>query len=644
MSQILSEALSMPEDTYHRSRLLTSLIDAFAVVGDLPTVTSIVDTVVAGASLEVRVGAYSGAAKAHHDLGQHLEAASLLDALRAEVDASPEAARRDGHLFELARAWSRIGRYDRAVEAAESIRKPQRRSGALVCVGRNALVANDLVPARDVAALSLRAARLVDDEDFDAIHVPVETFVSSAEFLWDVGLRNEAIAALHEMLAIPDGLCDPTYGPDALEVALRVLATAQDDSGFQRAVAIASELQDSSFRDRALSTAVRELSRAGDIEGAIALAKRFEYESVATIAEAALSAGHREKAIGLLEQVLREVDCLAFDNAEAVVHSRIAHELILRGAVGEAEQVVSVALPAARAMVPTSVSEDIGANGRKALTMAQVALTLSRLGRIEEAVALALDAWEESNPKSPRVRSSISPEAWRALVDMYGRQENVIKLVARVLTRAGQAELVPALARDARHGKVLLKACEGIANELLAAATVPRSQVSALVRSWVEAAGVPADRVGAVNQHLETFFEESSKRRQADEELFQIYELAELDDRQDPPPGGSVASDVLIDPGANLHTGKSDRELGIALARKARSLHRSGRLPESLATWEEAWVVTKNVERKLLLEMLSAAVPALADLDGGKALFQIHAAMQEVSGWWRLVPRQTTTT
>jgi hypothetical protein len=44
------------------------------------------------------------------------------------------------------------------------------------------------------------------------------------------------------------------------------------------------------------------------------------------------------------------------------------------------------------------------------------------------------------------------------------------------------------------------------------------------------------------------------------------------------------------------------------------------------------------LKRELLLDMLSAAVPVLADIDGGKTLFQIHEAMQEVSAWWRSVP------
>src|SRR5262249_51066837 len=160
---------------------------------------------------------------------------------------------------------------------------------------------------------------------------------------WDVDLRAEAMQAVQDVLEIPEGLCDPMYGPEALMIVMRILAAAGDMAGLDRANVIAFNLEDSTFRDQALGAAVRELSRSGDVERAIAVAKQYDAGDIARIADEAFQAGHRELAFELLDQVLQEADTLPVDNGEAIAYSSIAYELAMHGAGSEASSVADVA-------------------------------------------------------------------------------------------------------------------------------------------------------------------------------------------------------------------------------------------------------------------------------------------------------------
>ncbi len=445
----LVSAAETLEDASDRASTLASMVEALARVGDPASVERMAHPP-SGASLSARASLLEAAASAYAILGDPEHSQALLDQAQEEraLDGDPfsqvNAAR------QLSRTLARMGRYDDAVRAAEILEKPQTRSEALLAVGAVALDRGVLEKATEIAHQAMEAARLVDPEDLwsEAMHGPVEAIVHAAELLWKVGEREEALEAIRDMLGLPDFLCDPAYGPEALTTALRVLASARDVEQLERALAIAVDLEDSVFRDQATTSAVEALVDAGQFERALEVAEKYEIGGIGTIAEGLLRSGRPREAEELVDRVLQEAEALQTANSSAGAFQALADELLAVGMPEGAQQVARGALEAAKGMVPTSVSADTFANGEKALALARVATTLARLGRFEEAMAVARLALEESNPQEPRIRSSIKGEAWRNGVALWGARESVLLEAAHSFTPAGRWEELLEIARS----------------------------------------------------------------------------------------------------------------------------------------------------------------------------------------------------
>ena len=324
-----------------------------------------------------------------------------------------------------------------AFAAAEEIEKPHRRSAALRNIGRRALAANDDRTAVAAARRAMTAARLVDPEDYysENLYEPVEAVVASAELLWDAGEREVAVSAALDMLHVPQFLCDPTYGPDALGGIIAIFGKAGETAALEEALEIGEALDDSTFRDTAITAVIRALAEAGAVERALELGRRHDFVSLSieAVASRLLEKGDDERAAAVLDQAFDQANAIQVANFAAVAYRAVAEALLGTGMAAEAKQAADRAYSAARHMYATSVSEDVFANGKKAIALARIATTYMRLGDHDSAVAVAREAIEESSPQTPRLRSSIYGETWRIGVGMWGNQEAVRAEVAPIL-------------------------------------------------------------------------------------------------------------------------------------------------------------------------------------------------------------------
>ncbi|WP_327207986.1 hypothetical protein [Rhizobium johnstonii] len=625
IAEIRDLALSRLSDRNGEIRLLTGLIDAFAASGNAAGVESIMEAVNRASSNNTAIAIYASVAQAYFRLGKRAKAESMLDAVRDAGRFGDEIS--DHDLRRIAEAWAHLHQFARGFETIEAMRELRRRAEGLLSLGRIAVGAQDSHFARDIAARALTQARFIDVED---IYNSMETLLSTAEFAWEVGLHAEALGVAREALADPWTLCDPVYGPAALDSTVRILAPAGARAELELAIAAASRLDDSTFRYQALSTIVEELAKAGDVAWALRLVAEHEVSSHVRIAEAAFDGGHNTLALDLVDKVVAEADTLPFHNAEAISLSRIAHDLALLGAVQEAEAVTTEALRGTQSMVAETLSEDIGANGQKAVATAQVALTLSRIGRTDNAVEIALAAWSEANPREPRVRSSLSVESWMNLVKLYGRHGQVMNLVARVLTRSLMPARAMQLAQEVDDESVFYIACQAIAQELSVYSDMSKDQISELLESCaddlgqfakISLAALASQAPVALNDYeeilrgIDVMEEDPDFRERATQALTTAKALAEFKDA--------------------LRATISGGELVKRLGDLALILKQSGRLSDSLDAWRDACLAANREDRATVLILLQRMTPVVAELDEGKTLFQLFRTAQDVAGWWR---------
>ncbi|SIT58606.1 conserved hypothetical protein [Mesorhizobium prunaredense] len=625
IAEIRDFALSRPSDRNGEIRLLTGLIDAFAASGCVAGVESMMEAVDRASSIDTAIAIHASVAHAYVRLGEPAKAESVLSAVwdggRFEDEVS------DYGLRHIAEAWAHLHSFERSFETIESMRECIPRAKGLISLGRIAVGASDSQLARDIASRALAQARLID---FDDIHNSMETLLSAGEFGWEVGLHAEALGVVRGALADPWTLCDPLYGPAALQSAVRILVPAGDRAELELAIAAVSRLDDRTFRYQALGTIVEELAKAGDVAGALLLAAEHELSGQVRIAQAAFDGGHSVLAHDLVDKVLAEAERLSFHNAEAISLSRIAHHLALLGAVQEAETVAIEALHGTRSMVAETLSEDIGANGQKAVATAQVALTLARIGRTEKAVEVALAAWMEANPRGPRVRSSLSVESWSILVKLYGRHGEVMNLVARVLTRSQMPARAMQLAQEVDDERVFHIACQAIAGELSLYSNMSEDQTVELLESCAETLGESAKTSLAalasqgpvvlndyeeILRGVDVMEEDPGFRERAMQALTTARALAEFKDE--------------------LRATTFGGELVKRLGDLALILQESGRLSDSLDAWKDACLAANREDRATVLNLLQRMTPGVAELDKGKTLFQLFRTAHDVAGWWR---------
>jgi hypothetical protein len=318
------------------------------------------------------------------------------------------------------------------------------------------------------------------------------------------------------------------------------------------------------------------------------------------VAEAAMDGGHTDLALGLLDRIVAESELLPFNNAEALAQSRIAHELVKIGARDEAYKVAIVALESAKIMEAESVSEHIGANDVKAVVLAQVALTLARLGKAQEAMAAALEAWREASPEGPSVRSSIPYETWKILARMYGRRTQVMNLVSRITACLKKPEIALKLASEASDEKTLLAALRGIARESQMPADADPTAMLNLLLSYSARAGIPS--------------------AQAKDLLKKVLPITDADSH-----GGDEYEEILRGNSVAPDDGDLRERMLQAVSAPERALER----------WRQACVIAKDDERKTVLLLLHRMAPFVARLDEGKSLVRLYLSLQDVSGWWR---------
>ncbi|TBA31370.1 hypothetical protein ELH62_32640 (plasmid) [Rhizobium ruizarguesonis] len=625
IAEIRDLALSRPSDRSGEIRLLTGLIDAFAASGNAAGVESMMEAVNRASPNNTPIAIYASVAQAYFRLGERAKAESMLDAVRDAGCFEDEIS--DHDLRRIAEAWAHLHQFARGFETIEAMRESRLRAEGLLSLGRIAVGAQDPHLARDIAARALAQARFIDVED---IYNSIETLLKAAEFAWEVRLHEQALGVAREALADPWTLCDPIYGPAAFDSAVRILAPAGARAELEFAIAAASSLDDSTFRYQALSTIVEELAKAGDVASALRLAAEHEVSSQVRIAEAAFDGGHNALARDLVDKMVAEADTLPFHNAEAIALSRIAHDLALLGAVPEAEVVTTEALRGIQSMVAETLSEDIGANGQKAMATAQVALTLSRIGRTDNAVEIALAAWSEANPREPRFRSSLSIESWMNLVKLYGRHGQVMNLVARVLTRSLMPARAMQLAQEVDDESVFHIACQAIIQELSIYSDMSKDQISELLESCADDLGQSAKiSLAALANQAPIVLNDY-------EEILRGIDVMEEDPGfRDRATRALTTAKMLAEFKDALCATRSGGELVKRLGDLALILQQSGRLSDSLDAWRDACLAANREDRATVLILLQRMAPVVAELDNGKTLFQLFRTAQDVAGWWR---------
>ncbi|CCD95764.1 hypothetical protein BRAO375_4680021 [Bradyrhizobium sp. ORS 375] len=619
-------------------RLLGALLVAFGSVGDVDSVDAILHSIDSDVDAEDQGDVLARGAEALYRLGDKARVETLVARSIEAADAVKDPLRRDWALCRAAETCARIERFDRATNVAASIVKPQRRSKAFVSLGRIAVLADKIPISVEMAGRAIESARLVDLEDFDAIYGPIETLLQAAVFAWDIGLEAEALGIAHEMLGIPGGLCDPTYGPAGLQSAVRIVASARDRSGLGIAIDLAEGLQDVGFRDQALNTTATALARAGFLDWAVSVSQSHDTgASRAVLAEEALTGGHREQALGLIDAALEEANALGPVNAQALALSHIAYELSMRGAAEQAQRVAMTALGAAKAMQAESFSEHIGANGIRAVVLAQIALTLARTGLVGDATEVALESWAEASPQAPRVRSSLSFETWAALVSLYGRQDEVMRLISRVLAGTVTPEMAFVLARQSSDSRgVIREAMMAMGAEWLSNGAMTRLAVVEKLRSCARAAELDEDQYADILAEWADGDLDPGPSTPAYEQILRGIDVIDLDETL----GAAVVQALeahrpINDVHAMLEPAAHGPERIVNLSRLAMILHQRGRDAEAVQIWKEACALAKEEDRTTMFRLLDNMVPALAAHDGGLVLFRLYLAEQDASAWWR---------
>jgi tetratricopeptide (TPR) repeat protein len=436
-------------DELYRAQNLAVIVEGFGQVGDTAAVHHITSMAQALTSPTWRVHLLGAAAYAFHQLGDSTQATRWMAEAMNDAYATSNESEQTWSVQQLTRYLAEMGRCEEAVQMAETIQKPQEGSEALRRAAEVALAQGHRESARVIARAALSMARRVDYEDIErgALHRPVEAVVKAAQTLFDIGMREEAVAAICSVLSLSEYLCDPMYGPDALIRTMRVLAFAGAHADFEQAFAIAVALEDSTFRDQATDAAVEALVTMGDFERALQIVERYQADGLGIVAEGLYRIGDSQRAEELVNQVLTDAEALPPANQEAYALNAVATELVAQGLLEQGRLIAQEALHAAQAMVAASVTAYIFANGEKALALSQIAVTLARVGELSGAVTVASAAVEEANPRQPRVRSSIKGSEWEQGVARAGNLDQVLVEVSRALTRAGQRQQAIELVR-----------------------------------------------------------------------------------------------------------------------------------------------------------------------------------------------------
>jgi len=467
LQSIQSEAEGLTEE-WCRAQILARLVNSLAEAGDLANINRAAANARELRSPQWRSHLLGSIACAYHQLGEATQAAEAMDQALEAGRSITEGYEQFSSVLQLASDLARMGRYDEAVATAETIQKPQKRSDALRAVGSVALNKGDRQRAREMSIKALEAARLVDEEDFYDLHGPVETMVYAAEFLWDVGAQAEALDVIRNLLyGASEALCDPMYGPNALTSAMRILSSAGDLEGMEQALSVGVNLDDGIFRNQATNVAVKELINMKQFERALEVIEQYDASDKVLVAAGLLQAGERQRAEEMVNKMLIEAGALRVDNREASALNAVARGLAAKGMIVEAREVASEALVAAKAMVPTTTGAYIFANGEKAFLLSQIAETLSQIGDSEGAVTTAYAAWEEANPREPKVHSSIKEEAWRNGVTLWGSRYSVLVNMAYVLTRAGRPFECLKLAEEWKAPYMYTEVAIAVVEELL---------------------------------------------------------------------------------------------------------------------------------------------------------------------------------
>lgn len=634
---ILSSARAKA-DSRPAPELLGGLLLALAAAGDADSVHAILQSIDTDIAAEDHGSVFARGAEACYRLGDEARVEPLINRSIDLADAVKGTVQRDSALRRAAETCSRIERFERAIEVAAAIVKPQRRSAAFVSLGRIVALSDNTPIAVELAARAMEAARLVDLEDFDAIYGPVEALLEAAEFGLDNGLKAEAVGIAHETMGIPDGLCDPTYGPAGLESAVRILASARDREGLEVAVGLAEALEDLSFRDTALHTIANAFARAGFLDRAISLSQSHDTgTSLAGLAEEALVSGYREQALGHLDAALEEANGLRPVNAQAQALSHVAHELLMLGAVEQAHRVAMAALDAARAMQAQSISEHIGAYGARAVVLAQIGLTLSRTGHVEDAVEIALEAWAEANPKAPRLRSSLSLESWGHLVSMYGRQDQVVRLISRVFAETAKPEMAFVLAQGSSNPhKMMREAMTAMGAHWLSDGDLTRPAVEKKLRSCAHSAELDEEQFAEILTDWAESCLDPESSSPAYEPILRGVDVVDLDEALGAAVIQALKAQKSIDEvRAILDLVASGPERIVTLSRLGTKLHQFHRNADAVQVWKEACALAKEEDRTTMFGLLDSIVPALSAHDGGSTLFPLFLAEQNVSAWWR---------
>src|SRR5262249_10679084 len=146
----------------------------------------------------------------------------------------------------------------------------------------------------------------------------------------------------------PDFLCDPMYGPDALTTVMLILGRARDPEGLERALSIAENLDDSTFRARAVTAAIHAMAEAGAFDRALEIAKRHDSSGVVPVVQRLIENGDRERATMLLDQSLREAAAVEIANESAPAYRAVADALLAFGMPEQARAAAAEALKATR--------------------------------------------------------------------------------------------------------------------------------------------------------------------------------------------------------------------------------------------------------------------------------------------------------
>jgi tetratricopeptide (TPR) repeat protein len=219
-----------------------------------------------------------------------------------------------------------------------------------------------------------------------------EALARAAERLAQAGDYHFAKVVAQQALSDPWAVCDPTYGPDALVLAVAVAAACDDLENVRRARNLAMSLPDRTFRTRALQAVASALAKLGDADLALQTIDFIPYDygrnpALAGIATALLASGDRARAEGVVDGLLLNAHALKDPESQAPTYRALALAIAEVGDTAEAIIRLQRAVEAAGDISVASHGLPTAAAHRETLR-AKLAHDLATLGQTEEAIRL----------------------------------------------------------------------------------------------------------------------------------------------------------------------------------------------------------------------------------------------------------------